>query len=269
MENLDPKKVLELPNNYDLETLRRQFKRKVMITHPDMTSSQIASTNNFQILSTCYKILLKELELKEIEKSFETLKKESHNYHKETPNVVNKLMTPDKFNTDKFNKLFQETKIADPYESGYDDWIKRNKYASNNNGSIIKYTEPVGSVSSTLDGYLLGIDKIDDFSANNMNDKDLNYMDYRVAYTTPTVEHELKTNNIMARNDFKSFEDLKQQRSTISFTMDPDSIMKAALEKKKDEEREKQRLENMLLRDKYIRENHEKNNGLFLQLLKK
>lgn len=270
MENLDPKKILELPDNYDLEILRRHFKRKVMITHPDMNSSQITSTENFQILSTCYKILLKELELKEMEKSFETLKKESHNYYKEAPNSVNKFMTPDKFNTDKFNKLFQETKITDPYERGYDDWIKKNKSASNNNNKhVIKYSEPLGSVSSTLDGYLLGIDKIEDFSANNMNDKDLNYMDYRVAYTTPTVEYELKTQNIVARDDFKSFDDLKQKRSAISFTMDTDTIMKMALDQKKNEEREKQRLENMLSRDKNIAENHFKNNGLFLDLLKK
>lgn len=267
---LDPRKVLELPNNYDIDILRKQFKKKVMMTHPDMTSSQIASTENFQILSTCYKILLKELELKEIDKSFETLKKESHNYHKETPNFVNRNLTPDKFNTDKFNQLFEDTKIKDPYERGYENWIKKNRDASNNvSKDVIKYVEPTGGVCSTLDGYLLGVNKIDDFSANNMNDKDLNYMDYRIAYTTPTIEHELKTNNIIVRDDFKSFDDLKQKRSAINFTMDTDTLMKVALERKKTEENEKKRLENIQIRDKKIAENHFQNNGLFLDLLKK
>lgn len=266
--NIIPREVLDLPANFTLETLKKQFKKKVMLTHPDMKSSQIASTEKFQILSTCYKILLNELKMKENEKTFDILKNESQNYCNNANNFVNINMTPDKFNTNKFNKIFEKSKIKDPYEEGYDDWIQDRSNSTSINNKIIKYDEPVGHVSSTLDSYLLGVNKINDFSANNMSDKDLNFMDYKLAYTTPTIEQELEKANINIRSDFRSIDHLKESRANISFQMNDDELKQSLLKKKMLEVQEQERQMNILKRDQIISDNHRKNNGRFLSLLK-
>jgi hypothetical protein len=263
----NPRSILDLPDEFDMETLRKQFKKKVMITHPDMNSSEISSSSNFQILVTCYKILLKELEVKEVEKSFDTLKKECNEHYKSNANSTNQNIKPNKFNIELFNEVFNDTKIEDPYEKGYDDWIKKDIDSNNKikkNDCLVKYAEPVGEVSSTLEGYLLGVDKIENFSANNMNDKDLNYMDYRIAYTTPTVEDQLNEKHIKIRKDYESFDHLKKEREHISFQMNEKDIKKNALLKKKEDEKEQKRLHNLKMRDNLIGKQYENNNGMFI-----
>lgn len=261
---LCPRKILGISKNFTAEELRSQFKRKVIKLHPDMKSSDIACTEKFQILSTCYKILLKELEMKKTDKDFITLKKESGFTETQTKTNVN--MNPDSFNIDKFNNLFASAKIVDPQEDGYDDWIKTNKFKKND-GELIVHKEPTAKVGSTLGGYLLGVDKINDFSGENSSDKNLNYMDYRLAYTTPIIHDEISgLDKISKRKDFKNLEDLEAARARINFQMNSNQVRDLTESKIIKDEKEKGRVINMMKRDIMIKENFNKNNGLFLSL---
>jgi hypothetical protein len=260
---LCPYKILGIPKKFTLEELRNQFKKKVIKMHPDMKSSEIASTSNFQILSTCYKILLKELELKETEKDFISLKKNSR-VVSDDASKVNTRMKPDSFDIEEFNNIFSSARIKDPQEDGYDDWIENNKFKKNN-GDLALYKEPIAKIGSTLNGYLLGVDKVTDFSGENSSDKNLNYMDYKLAYTTPTIQDNV--NKIKTRNDFKSLEDLELARSKLRFEMDAIHIKDMVEDEQREKQMELARIENMKKRDKIIRENFDRNNARFLSLV--
>jgi curved DNA-binding protein CbpA len=264
-EDLCPRKILGVPKNYTIEELKRQYKKMVLKMHPDMKSvSDISSTANFQILTTCYKVLVQELEKKDNDKDFSNLKKECQSYSKTQEKVVHKSIDPsESFNVDKFNKLFSKSRVSNPYDKGYDDWMEKNKDIKND-GSIIKYKEPEPSVSSSLGGFLLGVEQISDFSGGNMTDKSLNFMDYRVAYTTPTIEKNI--DKMSKRKDYKNLEALEKDRSKIKF--EPDTKMITDLEKRKRYEQLKEnvRLENIKKRDELISENFNKSNGAFIQL---
>lgn len=262
--NLCPKKILELPKNFTKEDLKRQYKKMVIKMHPDMKNvSDISSTANFQILTTCYKILLDELEKQKRDKDFVDLKKESKTYVKSQQRSTNKQMNPDSFNITKFNELFTNVRIPNPYDEGYDKWMEENKNTKND-GQIVKYKEPEANVSSTLDGFLLGVDKITDFSGENMSDKSLNFMDYRIAYTTPTIEKNL--DKMDKRKEYKSLDALEKDRSAIRFEPDKKTIEEVERRKKIEEIKEKIRLQNITKRDSLIQDNFNKSHGAFLSL---
>lgn len=261
---LCPRKILGMPKTFTLEELRSQFKKKVIKLHPDMKSSEIASTANFQILTTCYKILIKELEMLETEKDFISLKKNSRVDIDGDKAKVNPKMKPDSFDIEEFNIIFSSAKINDPQEDGYDEWIKNNKFKKNN-GNLTVFKEPVAKIGSTLNGYLLGVDKVADFSGDNSSDKNLNYMDYRLAYTTPTIQDNLQ--KMKTRDDFKSLEDLELARSKIRFEMDPRHVKEMVEHEQREKILENTRIKKMEDRDMLIRENFDKNNGRFLSLV--
>lgn len=262
--NLCPRKLLELPINFTKEELKKQYKKMVIKLHPDMKNvSEISSTANFQILTTCYKVLLDELEKKQNDKDFHDLKKESKKYSKSQTKDVNRDMKPDSFNISKFNELFSSARIRNPYDDGYDEWMKENRDAKND-GELIKYKEPEAAVSSSLDGFLLGVEKISDFSGDNMSDKNLNYMDYRIAYTTPTIEKNI--NKIDKRKEYKNLDALERDRSNIRFDPEQKTIEEIERRKKIEEIKEKIRLQNIAKKDAFIQENYNKTHKAFLTL---
>jgi hypothetical protein len=264
MDDLCPRKILSLPTTFTLEELKKQYKKMVIKMHPDMKNvSDISSTANFQILTTCYKVLLKELEIKETEKDFVNLKNDSASYTKKQPTVVNKNISPDSFNIDKFNVLFSNSRVADPYDTGYDKWMNENKNTTNN-GTIIKYKEPEAYTSSSLGGYLLGVEKITDFSGDNMSDRSLNFMDYKVAYTTPTIDNNI--DKIKKRKEYKNLEALELDRSKIKFEVDPKLAVEIEKKKMYAEMQEAVRLKNIASRDAMVANNFAKSHGAFINI---
>jgi hypothetical protein len=264
MADLCPRKILSLPNTFTLDELKKQYKKMVIKMHPDMKNvSEISSTANFQILTTCYKVLLKELEIKQDEKDFVDLKNGSALYAKQQPSVVNKNLKPDSFDVDKFNVLFANSRVSNPYDKGYDKWMNENKTA-NNNGSIVRYKEPEAHVSSSLGGYLLGVENITDFSGDNMKDRSLNFMDYKVAYTTPTIDKNM--DKIKKRKEYKNLEALELDRSKIKFELDPKLALELEKKKKYAEIKENLRLKNIEKRDNMISNNFAKSHGAFIDI---
>ncbi len=177
--------------------------------------------------------------------------------------MVNKNISPDSFNIDKFNVLFSNSRVSDPYDTGYDKWMNENKNTTNN-GAIVKYKEPEAYTSSSLGGYLLGVEKITDFSGDNMTDRSLNFMDYKIAYTTPTIDNNI--DKIKKRKEYKNLEALELDRSKIKFEVDPKLALQIEKKKMYTEMQETARLKNIEKRDAMVANNFAKSHGAFINI---
>lgn len=129
-------------------------------------------------------------------------------------------LNPKSLNIDVFNKVFEETRLPDPDEDGYGDWLKRSedgpaggsqtKFNGKFNRSVFNETfeselksrsaqqnrsqlanrQPEALVMAPTFGIELGRDKSDDFTGANLNG--LKFTDLKKAYTTDsTFSHQV------------------------------------------------------------------------------
>jgi curved DNA-binding protein CbpA len=268
---VDPYKILEIPKSYTLEQLRTQYKKIALTVHPDKTPGN--SDYMFKIVTKCYKILLEEYNLRIADKQFNELKNSFIKNQETEKTYRNTQFTPQqeeksrsRFNLDRFNKVFEDNKVDDFTAAGYDEWIRKNsikdapsldkkitkenfnqqfeKYADEtkdkSNKYIIKYREPEPMMMSKKLNFIeLGTSQVDDFSGENRSNRDLNYMDYRLAHSTTRL---VDPNVVKQRKDFNSVDDYEKERANIKKLSQKEL---AYIEKKKrlEESKEKQKQE--------------------------
>lgn len=204
--------LFSLNTNYTLDELKLKFRDLVLKYHPSKTKD----TKMFEYIKKCYAKLSNDLK---------------------TPS------TKSKFDLENFNKDFVQNKVATVYENaGYGDWIEATADEVNNgNGAIVHKHEPEPMLSSItgLGGstfYELGIDKIDNFSGKSGSD--LEFMDYKLAYTTSALVNEKFVN----MPKYKSIDELSAERSKLTYTVSPQEMQSIEQRKKQDLIYEEQRL---------------------------
>lgn len=169
---------------------------------------------------------------------------------------------------------------------GYDDWLKtgdaglepakmKGKFSLSAFNSqfeknvhvekskhLIKYKEPEPLFTGKKIQFTeLGVDKIDDFSGDNMTKKNLNYMDLKLAHTTSRI---VDPSTVKERKAFKSVEDVQADRANVSYTMSEREMRHYQQKKKLEELREKQRMMKLTEQDKLALEHFERVNRLML-----
>ena len=138
-------------------------------------------------------------------------------------------LNPKSLNIDVFNKVFEETRLPDPDEEGYGDWLKRSedghqggsqtKFSGKFNRSVFNETfenelksrsaqqgrsqlanrQPEALVMAPTFGIELGRDKPEDFTGANLNG--LKFTDLKKAYTTDsTFSHQVADVRIGTRS---------------------------------------------------------------------
>lgn len=290
---MNPYDVLDLPKNFTLQQLKDNFKRIAVKVHPDKGGSE----QLFLLVTKCYKKLLEEYNRRTGSKDFHELKAE---YNKVKATAPTRTSTSEargthdsrayeKFDLDKFNKVFSENKLDNPYDRGYQDWMTseiwkedkqpsrqtRNKFnldsfnrsfedmhVDKTNKYIIKYKEPEPLITSNKIAFTeIGEDNVDDFSGDNMSKKNLNFMDYKVAHSTSKIVDSSILNNVKT---YKNVEELERTRGSISFEMD--DAMRQEYEYKQNLEklREQKRMATVLEKDKAIRDHYARVNMLML-----
>lgn len=265
MDGINPLKVLDLPPNYTLEQLRNQYKRQVVKYHPDRTQD-VSTTLQFQLLTACYKQLLAKLDARDSNKSHTFHKQEAQSFvetQQKRQSVNSNLVTDSrqKFDNAKFNMIFDENRLPDKaLDSGYGKWMENPSSFKESRNTIQKYREPQAMTSTGLDFYNLGVERVADYSGDNVSDKDLNYMDYKVAYTTSMLD----VDKVKKRREYKTVDELEADRSRIRFQMNDKEANEYYRRKKKEDNTEKHRLEKLEKRDTLITRHFEKTNGLML-----
>jgi len=252
--------LFELPPNFTIEQLKASYKRLVLKYHPDR-SMKVSDTPIFQMLTDCYRVLIDDLNARVSQREFYELRahfKATNQQNQPTkPTPPSKLGS--KFDAKLFNKLFEEHKIKDVHEEGYEDWSKSAaSFKEKSKHAVVIYKEPQPIVSNADDigCYEYGVKRVTDHSAQNQGH--LQYMDYRLAHTTEKI---IDTNRVKARKEYRSVQELEQDRSKISHTMTPSELAelmrhKAMLEKKEAERINRQKQYDDLIAKQFMRINN-------------
>lgn len=288
MRQVDPYKILEINENFTLDELKSSYKRIAVQVHPDKGGSEYM----FNLVTECFKHLMKEWKRKTSDKQFSDLKSAYEKYTNKDglsggrapppPIKTNDTWKgPDRFDVDKFNKLFVENKREDVQDKGYSDWYTKetkstvpefkgsshdafNRHfeqhvkVTNDNRGVIKYKEPEALPSGKIQCTELGLDRIDDYSGENMSLRKLNFSDLKIAHTTSRIIDPKSVN----RKEYRSVDDLKRDRGSVNYHMSENDMKELALRQKHEEEAEKRRLAYMQARDEEAERHYNKMHNL-------
>ncbi len=213
------------------DALKAAYKKAAFKAHPDKGGSEKA----FELVTRSYAYLSEILrrirggrdQLKKVEAP-NALKDERFKDSQEFQHVQPIRLNPDKLDMNAFNKMFEQTRVPDPEEEGYGDWLRTegtNSSAPNFSGKFnrdvfnqmfvdesakhkqatnqLAVVSPQAVVMAPTMGVELGRGKPDDFTAPfNAQTK---YTDLRAAYTTESTFSGQVANVRVDPRDYESY----------------------------------------------------------------
>ena len=279
-----PYEILKLPKKFTLDQLKKAYKKAALATHPDRNNG---SCELFDKISQAYLSLLDEYKLKQNDKQYNELKNDFNDFknkQKKTNRQNIDLKNNQRFDINKFNKIYDENYIKQPEDDGYDEWIKSNsnkstdikkkqKLAHGFNINVFNETfdeepelEPVTDIiiykepePILLNGKLtfseLGQNKIKNFSGK----ASIDYTDLKEAHT----KSKLIDPNKVKYEQYNGLDDIKRARSNIkNFSLEElEEIEKLKLQKKLDEE---ERINTLRNRDEHAFQKYDKIHQMML-----
>ena len=267
-KKINPYKVLEIGKNYDENSLKKAYLKKALVTHPDRGGTP----EKFKIVTICYQALLKKLKEENNSHNHHDLRQHSTSFLGQQTEQSNILSSEQKlsknFNSSVFNKMYDENRIENIYDDGYDEWIKSNESTNEPqenlfNGTtfnkesfnsvfsemkkkeiqktgkqMIRYDEPMTDISyKNKDSIMvLGRGKIDDFSGESGG---LAYRDYKDAFTNTYLIDE---DAVSIQGRPRNIDAQESERSKISYDLSPEEQERLLFKQKKEEEEEKMRI---------------------------
>ena len=258
----DPYKVLQIDRNCNLQQLKTKYKELIFLYHPDK-SIDIRNTQLFQLLTVSYKAILKDIEMRQNDRQFLELKSASKSYYEHEEDATQHIdLGKMRFTIDKFNDAFDKVQIKDVYQRDvYKDWLN-NEQDTVEDRSLIKYKEPMSAAVGARDCFELGQTSIDDWSGENLTAKTLHFMDCKVAYSTNKLVDE---SVVKKRKDYNSVDDLKKDRSQITYDLSDAQKRKIELKMLKEAEKEKRRKDELRRYEEEINEKHKLYNKLMIR----
>ena len=251
-------KLFELDKNYDEHSLKKGYLKLALKYHPDKGGD----AENFKKITQAYQFLLKKLGEKDSRKSHNDLKTENEEFlRNQMSDNRHNVNLADKFDTNVFNKIYEENRLENNFDNGYGKWIEENPVTSDkiergdvskNNfhqkfqekkkkqmkGEIVRYEEPQVSISFRGKDSLvtLGDGKIDDFSGESSSG--LKYRDYRDAYSN---SHLIDVSSVDISHRSKTILQANSERKNVSYEMSQEDLEKQKkiqlMEEKREEER--------------------------------
>jgi curved DNA-binding protein CbpA len=221
--------------------LKKAYKKTAMKAHPDKGGSE----RNFEAVTRAYAYLTEILNriqggraagIKTVEAP-SALKTERQSEAEAFKQVEPVRLNPNKLDLNAFNQMFEQTRIPDPDEDGYGDWLKNEadvsapKFSGKFNrdvfhkmfedevGKSSKKQQPMNALIGPQALYLapsmgveLGRGKPDDYTAAiGGSDASLRYTDLRAAYTTEnTFSGQVADVNVEERK-FSEYQDSRKR----------------------------------------------------------
>lgn len=269
--NENPYQILGISMDIDTLSLKKAYKKMAVKHHPDKGGNP----EIFKKITQAYIYVLDKVEKsKRMNRTYEDAKtdfdKPSEEYiDKQVKETVRKYnLDGDNFSLEKFNKLFNEFRISDPNDKGYgdgweDETVEYNQPVFNQKfnkdvfhkvfdevnekrlkqysgkGTVIKHEEPQAHLSLNGSGIgfaEIGVDDILNFTGNS---GDLNFTDYKAAYTYNSIIEKPEMN----RKQYKNVKELEAERDNISFKLsDKEAERQAAIQNYNDKLEEQRRL---------------------------
>ena len=287
-QKLDPYQILDLPKQYDETMLKKAYLKKAMKTHPDRGGTP----QLFQQVSIAYTLLTKKLKEHDSKKSHNDLRNEAKGFiQTQESQPKRNINMKDNFDIDTFNKIYEDNKIEDVYDSGYGSWMEKNpalesgqtkmfqngfnkdmfnatfeqykqENAKQHQGQLVKYEEPEVRLSMTNQDSLvtLGQKKISDFSGSTSN---LEFTDYKKAYTYGSTM--IDVNSVSLDGRANSIDGVKSQRGKLSYQLSPEDQRKLAIQQMKEQQEEEKRIQRLQVYDQKHGQAYERIHGLLLR----
>ena len=279
---LDPFNILK-KKNLPLEQLKIAYKKLSLAHHPDKGGD----INEFKKLINAYNYIEKVIKIRQEDKSHLELKNSYNETMNNEKGKINEslkdISSKDKFNINRFNKVFNESKLENPHDRGYSNimtessknredieidnnigkFTKKN-FADNfeNNKKnrtsnyVVKYTPPEPVNIGKLFYSELGEDNINNFSSKT---ESMNLTDYKEAH----IDNFMLDPNKINYKKYKNIEDLEKDREILKMSEDQ---MKAIEENDEVQKKyEWNRINNLRQKDNEISKQFERTNKLYLQ----
>jgi curved DNA-binding protein CbpA len=284
-KKIDPYKILMIDKNYTEDILKKQYLKKAYETHPDRGGDQ----DEFNNVAISYQVLLKKLNESRDNHDHYELKNNTDefiNHQSRDPRRNNQLSS--NFNSDRFNKMYEENRIKNPYDDGYKEWMNKNTGTSENSINLsssqftndkfnevfsnikqknYKTTElvqhvPEENISCSMKDSLvtLGQGRIKNFSGQTPTG--LSYRDYKDAYTNNFLIDENMVQNKGGQN---SLQEVERDRENISYTMNDTDRGYYDRLRKMEEKKEQERVQRLQRHDQHSGEIFQKLNSRMLQ----
>ena len=276
-------KIFQLPKKYSEIQLKNTYKELVLRFHPDRGGEK----GKFQIINKCYTFLLKQLELEIKDAQFEQLKQQSSQSIEKQDTHQSINIDKDNFDVNQFNQVFSDNKLEyDEDRIGYSDWMKQNKYdsididknnelsgkfnvqnfnqvfsnnSSNDKMELVEYKDPLPTEMNQN----LAFSEIDDQTKDDYSsgvNSGILYTDYKKAHTKT---HLIDPNSIN-RKQYKTVDDLEQDRDKINFQMSEQDLLEEKLYQDKLRQAEDERIGRVQNKDQKITHHFDKMNRIML-----
>ncbi len=270
---VNPYVLLGIPQNYTMEQLKNAYRKKALIAHPDKGGN----AKLFDDITKAYFSLLEKLKQREDDKQYIDLKNNSKDYmeKQQTDNKQNVSISKEKFNLTAFNKIFEDNRISDPSDVGYQEWLKNDnvreqpkvfstKFNIDNFNAMFENwkdeDEELGKEIVLSEGpqalmayhgktgfVELGVDRINDFTNADPNSRNLGYTDLKQAYSRNGI---INTKAVTPRESYRNVEDYERARaSKLSYQMTPEEIRQQEIKKRREQEEEERRIQRVQQRD--------------------
>lgn len=221
---VDPYKVFNIGDSFTLDQLQQRFLELSKKYDPALnaaagdTETVMVYENMFNVVKKCYVTL-----------------KNKHFGPTMNAGDQQQQQQKQKFDLEKFNEVFVNTKLADVYETtGYGDWNAPVKERA-----IVNKHDPKPLTGGGSEFYELGLEKISDFSG--ATESSLEFMDYKLAHSTTKLVDE----RFVKAPTYKSLKEIEAQRSSISFTMSPEEQSRMERQKVKEAKLDEKRMKSM------------------------
>jgi hypothetical protein len=213
------------------------------------------------------------------------LKRDYESEMETMPKMKNRDLSGERFNVKKFNKIYEDYRMEDVNDEGYESWMversnaredidiknifgdKYNKEVFNTefdkqevdaqHMQLIKIAEPEPmAISNRLKFTELGGDRPSDFtkSTNITATGGIGFYDYKTAHTQSKL---VDTRNVKTRKQYKNVDDYERDRANQDFVETEEEIeyrrRQKYLEKKKERERRKRLSKHDNLAEKHFK----------------
>ena len=285
---LDPYKVLGISKQYDEALLKKAYLKKAMKAHPDRGGSK----DEFQKVSIAYTVLKKKLkEQGEIHHHNELKQNADDFISSQQGGGQNINFDRDNFDSEVFNKIYEENRIEEAYDDGYGSWMQKTESISSSQSKMfqgnfnkdmfnhefekykqeqqqkmgnqmIQYQEPRERLSMKNQDSLvtLGQGKVSNFSGEVGN---LGFTDYKAAFTTDSTLIDTGSVDIHGReHDIKGVE---RERSNISYQMSAEDQQHVAYQEALHKKEERVRVQRLQVYDQQHESNYHKIHKLLLR----
>jgi curved DNA-binding protein CbpA len=303
--------VFGLKPNFNATELKKTYRKLAIQYHPDRPNGD---NNKFQLITKCYLSLLEDLKtradtnrtLDDVQQSREKFdskldanRKFMTEIYERQGNYKNKngirdeqtleyqKLKPDphSFNPTLFNKIYEENKLWDPNDEGYDDWLRNgpddesttqqgpklfgDKFnlsvfnatfndtkTKSKSGQIVEYDGPKEIISTSLGYTTLGNNNpIEDFSKHADQKSGIGYTDLKAAYTRDNTL--ININEVDISNRSKDIKSFKRDRANIK-DLTPLELKRLEQQKMEQDYLEQQRANNQRQMDNLYEQHYSK-----------